>query len=83
MRGRDAQAETEAPSMSSHGSKVCCPTCETLHVVRVGEIKAQRQIAFTCASCGTAITIDADIAEAADVPRQAERPIKVEIKSVT
>lgn len=69
--------------MSSHGSEVCCPACGTRHVVRVGEIKAQRQIAFTCASCRTAIIIDADIAEAIDAPSQAERPIRVEIKSVT
>jgi hypothetical protein len=69
--------------MSSHGSEVCCPTCGTGHVVRVGEIKAQRQIAFTCASCGTSIVIDADIAETVSAPKQAAPSIKAEIKSVT
>jgi predicted RNA-binding Zn-ribbon protein involved in translation (DUF1610 family) len=69
--------------MSSHGSKVYCPTCGGEHVVRVGEIKAQRQIAFTCASCGASTTIDADIGEAVSAPKQAPPPVKAEIKSVT
>jgi hypothetical protein len=68
--------------MSSHGSKVCCPTCGTRHVVRAGEIRAQRQIEFTCSSCGTAVSIAAEVVEVFGGSRPRTRPVRVEIKGV-
>jgi predicted RNA-binding Zn-ribbon protein involved in translation (DUF1610 family) len=70
--------------MSSYGSKVHCPSCGKPHIVRVGEIKAQRQIEFVCAKCRNAISIAADAVMAVSDgnPAKPDKPAKFEIKLV-
>jgi transcription elongation factor Elf1 len=70
--------------MSSHGSKVHCPSCGKPHVVQVGEIKAQRQIEFVCSRCALAISIAADavVAVSDTNPAKPDKPAKFEIKLV-
>jgi transposase-like protein len=44
--------------MSTYGSVAPCPECRAEHVIRVGEIKDQRRVEFTCAGCGAAVVLE-------------------------
>jgi transposase-like protein len=44
--------------MTTYGSTTQCPNCSADHVIRVGEIKDQRRVEFTCASCGAAVVLE-------------------------
>ena len=66
--------------MSSNGSKVCCPACGTRHVVSVGDMKTRRQVDFTCSSCGTAISIAAEVVEVLSAHKPVTQQVKVQIR---
>jgi transposase-like protein len=44
--------------MSTYGSVAACPECGAEHVIRVGDIKNQRRIEFTCAGCGAEVVVE-------------------------
>jgi predicted RNA-binding Zn-ribbon protein involved in translation (DUF1610 family) len=67
--------------MTSYGNKIACPHCQTAHVIRMGEIGNQRQVTFTCTSCGQAVAID-QAAEKAVVPVQAGNEMGFKLKGV-
>jgi hypothetical protein len=46
--------------MPSYGSIICCPACDTRHVVKVGEINAHQQIVFFCSHCGWRVSMEHD-----------------------
>jgi predicted Zn finger-like uncharacterized protein len=43
--------------MFRDGSKICCPSCGTRHIVRTHEMPALNRIEMHCTSCGTAVSI--------------------------
>ena len=51
--------------MSTYGSVVQCPACDSEHVIRVGEIANQRRIEFTCANCTVNVVLDNEVREPA------------------
>ncbi len=44
--------------MSSYGSVIVCPECGADHIVRVGEIKNERRLEFTCPGCGAKVVLE-------------------------
>lgn len=67
--------------MTSYGNQIACPHCQAAHIVRMGEIGAQRQVEFTCTACGAAVSINQTVEEPV-APVQTENEMSFKLKSV-
>jgi DNA-directed RNA polymerase subunit RPC12/RpoP len=72
----------EDQTMSSYGNEIACPKCGHKHIIRVGEIKAERQVEFTCSACKAPIAIDQSQEEETTEPVAKEDRLKFTLKGV-
>ena len=64
--------------MPSYGNKVVCPSCDTPHIVKVGEINARRQIEFVCSACQWTVIMEHDGSNAAATPSEPRKILKLD-----